>query len=329
MNRLPQIRPSESDLQRASIVELAAAAGELMAADTAESTRDAYQGAWERFTAFCTATGSEPLPAAPETASCYVAHLAQTGAAVSTIGKHMAAIAHQHRGRGLDSPTEHPAVGRTQAGIRRTLGTAAHGKAAISAEELARMAEGEPETLLGARNRALLLFGFAGAFRRSELVALDVADLAFVREGVTVTLRRSKTDQEGAGMVKAVPYASRPETCPVRALRAWLDAAGIAEGAVFRSVNRHGQLAGQRLTAQSVALVVKAAAARAGLDPAVVSGHSLRSGFCTSAAAAGVSERAIMAQTGHRSVTVMRRYIREGSLYRENAAAQLYGAVGW
>jgi integrase len=177
-----------------------------------------------------------------------------------------------------------------------------------------------PDSLLGIRDRALLLVGFAGAFRRSELVGLDVADVEFKREGLVVTLERSKTDQEGAGRKIGIPYGSNPATCPVRALQAWLEASATTEGALFRTMNRHGHVK-DRLSGQGVAIVVKRCAEAAGLNPDDYAGHSLRSGLATSAAAAGVSERAIMNQTGHKSVNMVRRYIREGSLFRENAAA--------
>lgn len=165
------------------------------------------------------------------------------------------------------------------------------------------------------RDRALILSGFAGAFRRSELVALDVADLAFTRDGLTVTLRRSKTDQEGQGRKIGIPYGANPDSCPVRVVQAWLKAAAIADGPVFRSINRHGRVLPGRLAPADVARVVKKLAERAG--------HSLRAGHATAAAVAGASERSIMNQTGHRSVQMVRRYIRDGSLFRENSAGKL------
>jgi integrase len=173
----------------------------------------------------------------------------------------------------------------------------------------------------GCRDRALLLLGFAGALRRSELVGLDVADVTEGSDGLTVRLRRSKTDQESAGRTLGIPYGSNPVTCPVRAWRAWLELSGITEGAAFRPVDRHGRIGETRLSGQAVALVLKRHAARAGLDPAGVAGHSLRAGLATSAAAAGVPERVIAGTTGHRGTAMLSRYIREGSLFRENAAS--------
>jgi integrase len=165
---------------------------------------------------------------------------------------------------------------------------------------------------------------FAGALRRSELVGLDVDDVSEGADGLAVRLTRSKTDQEGAGRTLGIPYGSNPVTCSVRAWQAWLEVSSITEGAAFRPVDRHGRMGTTRLSAQAVALVLKRHAARAGLDASEVAGHSLRAGLATSAAAAGVPERVIAEQTGHKGTAMLRRYIREGSLFRENAA----GAVG-
>ena len=194
------------------------------------------------------------------------------------------------------------------------------------------MIAAQPDTLAGLRNRALLLLGFAGALRRSELVGLDVEDLDFTSAGLVVTLRRSKTDQDGDGRKLGVPYGGRLETCPVRTSQSWLSAAAITTGPMFREItkadrilnpytDKKGRQRGVRLGDKAVALIVKRAAQEAGLDPTRYAGHSLRAGLATSAAAAGASERAIMATTGHRSVQMVRRYIRSGELFRENAAA--------
>ena len=176
---------------------------------------------------------------------------------------------------------------------------------------------------IGARDQALILLGFAGAFRRSELVGLDVEDCTIGRDGLTVTLRRSKTDQEGVGRRVGIPYGSNPETCPVRTTQTWMEQAGISTGPLFRPINRHGQVKARRLSSPAVALLVKKLAQRAGLDPSKYAGHSLRAGHATAAAIAGASERSIMNQTGHRSVQMVRRYIRDGNLFRENSAAKL------
>jgi integrase len=242
---------------------------------------------------------------------------------VATIARALVAINQAHKLAGLEGPRAHRAVRETFAGIRRTIGTAQRGKAPMMPETIRAAAAAGRDDLLGARDRALLTIGFAGGFRRSEIVSLDVSDLDFRPEGLVVTLRRSKTDQEGAGRRVALPFGSNPDTCPVRVLRAWLDAAGVTAGAVFRGVDRHGNVSPERLSDRAVANIVKAAAERAGLDAASYSGHSLRAGLATAAAKAGKSERAIMRQTGHRSERMVRRYIREASLFDDNAAAGL------
>jgi integrase len=208
-------------------------------------------------------------------------------------------------------------------GIRRKLGVAPSQKTPVLVGDLQRMVRALPDSLLGARDRALLLVGFAGGFRRSELVGLDHQDLDFSRDGLTVHLRRSKTDQEGVGRKVGVPFGSDRATCPVRALQAWLDAAAIEDGPVFVGLTRHGKTTGNRLDGRDVARAVKRAALTVGLDASKFAGHSLRAGLATSAAKAGKSERAIMAQTGHRSVMMVRRYIRDADLFSDNAAAGL------
>jgi integrase len=152
---------------------------------------------------------------------------------------------------------------------------------------------------------------------------LDVEDCAFDKDGLTITLRRSKTDQEGQGRKVGIPYGSNPETCPVRVLQAWMEQAGLTTGPLFRPLNRHGQVKAGRLSGLDVARIVKKLAERAGLDAAKYAGHSLRAGHATSAAIAGASERSIMNQTGHRSVQMVRRYIRDGNLFRDNSAGKL------
>ena len=287
----------------------------------AESTRRAYASDWADFAGWCRASGKVALPADPETVTLYVTALADSRK-VATLHRRIAAISQAHQFAGHGSPTGHVVVRTVMAGIRRAKGTAQVGKRPILTEDLRLLIAQLPDTAAGRRDRALLLLGFAGGFRRSELVSLNLADLAFTREGLVVTLRRSKTDPEGQGREIGIPYGSSPATCPVRATRAWADVMG-QEGPLFRPINRHGQVLNRRLTDKSVALVVKRWARAAGLESAGVAGHSLRAGLATSAAAAGVPERAIMAQTGHRSLTTLRKYIRSGSLFLENAAARV------
>ncbi len=288
----------------------------------AANTRRAYRADWADFAAWCEAHALAALPAAPETVALYLADLADRRK-TSTLQRRLSAISQAHKAADHESPTGHRAVRAVWAGIRRAKGTAQDGKEAAITRDLRAMVATLPPTLGGVRDRALLLLGFAGAFRRSELVSLDVADLHTTRDGLVVSLRRSKTDQEGKGRRIGIPYGSRPATCPVRAVQDWLDASRVTTGPLLRGVNRHGQVRPTRLSDKAVALVVKRAAEAAGLDPARYAGHSLRAGLATSAAAAGVSERAIMAQTGHKSLPMVRRYIREGSLFNDNAAAEV------
>ena len=296
-----------------------------------ENTRRAYAADWRNFNAWATSAGLTPLPASPETVGLYLA--AEAGRLrPGTLARHLVAITAAHRAAGHPLDTRAPAIRETLTGIKRTHGTNQSGKAPAVVADLKAMIEAQPDTLAGLRDRALLLLGFAGALRRSELVSLDVEDLDFTSDGLVVTLRRSKTDQEGQGRQIGVPYGRRLTTCPVRSLQSWLEVAGITSGAIFREITRGDRIAtayvdklgrqrGLRLSDKTVALIVKRAAKAAGFDPNIYAGHSLRSGLATSAAAAGASERSIMATTGHRSVQMIRRYIRTGELFRENATA--------
>lgn len=306
----------------AALVDVAERAREYALEWKADNTIRAYRADWRQFETWCQAHGLATLPAAPETVALYLADLSSSSE-VSTLQRRISAISQAHQAAGYDSPTKDAKVKAVWSGIRRSKGTAQEGKDPATTTEIRAMAATMPASILGIRDRALLLVGFAGAFRRSELVGLDVEDVAFTKEGLVVTLRRSKTDQEGQGRRVGNPYGSYPDTCPVRALQGWLEASGITTGPIFRPINRHGQILPGRLSDKAVALVVKRAAEAAGLDPTRYAGHSLRAGLATSAAAAGVAERAIMAQTGHKSVNMVRRYIRDGSLFRENAAASV------
>jgi len=263
------------------------------------------------------------LPASPETVTLYVVSLAQEGRRVSTISRALATISQRHRTMGFPSPTSASIVKETLRGIRRHLGVHQAQKCPLLSEQLRAIVATTPDDLSGSRDRAILLLGFAMAARRSELVALDVTDVAFTPEGAVVTIRRSKTDQDGAGRRIGIPYGSSPETCPVRALHAWLTAAGITTGPLFRGVGRWGRISSERLTDRAVARTIKRHVAAVGLDPRAYAGHSLRSGLATSAARAGRSERSIMATTGHKSVEMVRRYIRAGNLFQDCAAAGL------
>lgn len=288
----------------------------------AENTLRGYQSDWRDFCKWCEAHTLCPLPANPEAVAEYIAECAQR-LKVGSIQRRLNSIAEAHKAMGLESPTHTASVRNTLKGIRRVKGTAPAQKSAALTDDIRAMAEATAAGIIGVRDRALILLGFAGAFRRSELVTLDAADCLFSRDGLTITLRRSKTDQDGQGRKLGIPYASNPETCPVRLVQAWLEQAAINDGPLFRSINRHGKVQAKPLSGIDVARIVKKLATRAGLDAAKYAGHSLRAGHATSAAIAGASERSIMTQTGHRSVQIVRRYIREGNLFRENSAGKL------
>jgi integrase len=296
---------------------------EFIRASKAENTLRGYRSDWRHFCAWCESRGGLcPLPAAADAVAAYIAECAGR-LKPGSIQRRLNAIAEAHKAAGLDSPTHTGIVRNTLKGIRRTLGTAPAQKAPALTDDIRALVAATDEGLIGARDRALILLGFAGAFRRSELVGLELEDCAFGKDGLTVTLRRSKTDQTGEGRRIGIPYGSNPETCPVRTVQAWLEVAGATGGPLFRSINRHGRLQSGRLSGIDVARITKKLAARAGLDPAKYAGHSLRAGHATTAAIAGASERSIMKQTGHKSVQMVRRYIRDGSLFRENSAGKL------
>jgi len=291
-------------------------------ASKADNTLRGYRSDWRDFCAWSEAHGLSPLPASPEAVAAYIAECAGR-LKVGSVQRRSNAIAEAHKAAGLDSPTHNALVRNTMKGIRRTIGTAPAQKAPALTADIRTMVESAGDGTIGVRDRALILLGFAGASRRSELVGLNVEDCTFGKDGLTITCRRSKTDQEGIGRKIGIPYGANPETCPVRTVQAWIEAAAISGGPLFRSVNRHGQIQSGRLSGIDVARIVKKLANRAGLDAAKYAGHSLRAGHATSAAIAGASERSIMNQTGHRSVQMVRRYIRDGNLFRENSAGKL------
>jgi len=290
----------------------------------AGSTKKAYLSDFRSFEAWCAAQGVAAMPARPELVALYAAALADAGRRVSTIERAVTAIAQVHRSQGIDWPRSHPALTEVLAGIRRRLGTAPAQKAPVVDQKLVALLEAAGDGLAGDRDRALLALGWFGAFRRAELVSLDAGDVVRGDEGLVVTLRRSKSDQEGRGATKGIPYASLPAACPVRALARWLEASGIAEGPIFRGIDRHGHVQPDRLHPCSVARIVKRSAERAGFDPEKFAGHSLRAGFATTAAKRGNSLDAIMRQTLHRSERVARTYIRHAKLFDDNAAGGLF-----
>ncbi|SFV09306.1 site-specific integrase [Alicyclobacillus macrosporangiidus] len=317
------IAKHESTSVDTPITELTVRANEYIRRSKAKNTVKAYKSDWQAFSRWCDEQGARSLPAEPTTVALYLSHMADQGYRTSTIGRRMISIGLAHKTKGYPSPTATETVKSVWRGIRNTLGVAPRAKIPVLVEDLRRMLRYAPDDLLGLRDRALLLIGFAGAFRRSELVALNVEDVQFVREGLIITVRRSKSDQAGEGRKVGIPYGSHLETCPVRTLQDWIEAAQLTSGPLFRRVTKNREIGDHALSDKTVARLVKKYCEYIGLDPRKYAGHSLRAGLATSAAMAGVSERAIMAQTGHRSVMMVRRYIRDGNVFRENAAARI------
>ena len=294
-----------------------------MLRDPSPNTLRAYTSDLRDFADWCGEQRAALLPASPETVVLYITHLAQRGAKASTIQRRLPAISHAHELAGhVPSPTTDPLVRTAMAGIRRSLGTAPVQKTAVVTAELRRLLAATPaDTLAGRRDRALLVLGFAGGLRRSELVALDVVDVSETSDGLWVRVRHRTTDPEGERDDVWIPCDQHPDTCPIRAVQAWRSAAGIASGALCRGVNRHDQLASERLSDGSVARIVQRAARRAGLDPSRYGGHSLRCGLATTAAQCGAPAPAIMRQGRWKSVAVARRYIRAATLLEDIATA--------
>jgi integrase len=292
-----------------------------------ESTARAYAHDWERFSAWCREHGLASMPAAEATVVLHLTLLAEKHA-YATIARAYASIRARHVEQGSPMPTL-PAVTNTLENIGRQLGTAGNGKDALMNDKVRAIAHILSEDvddasgstavrMLAARDVALLTVGFASGSRRGELVGLDVADVSFEGDGLVLFIRKSKTDQRGQGRKVGVPFGSKG-SCPVRAMRRWLDAAGIAEGAVFRTVDRAGRV-GERLAGQGVERAVKRAVARIGLEPRRFGAHSLRAGLLSSAEKAGKSIAAGKRQTGHVSPKTAMKYIRLGSLFTANAA---------
>lgn len=289
--------------------------GELVHAALSDNSRTAYQADLRHFLAW---GGSIPCP--PETVAHYLAaHAGQHS--VATLSRRLVSIGKAHTSQNLASPTKSDLVKAVMKGICRTHGSAQRQVAPAIKEDVLAMVSGLTG-IKGIRDRALLLVGFAGAFRRSELVSLTVEHVEFAKQGLLIQIPRSKTDAEGRGRRVAIPYA-RGAVCAVHALQAWLEASGITTGLIFRGVTRHGKICDDGLTPQAVALVVKERAQAAGLDASKYSGHSLRAGLVTSAAQAGVPAHKIQQQTGHKSLEMLSRYIRDANIFVGNAGSIL------
>ena len=293
-----------------------------------DNTWSAYRSDLKHFAAWCATEGLDPLPAAPATIAGYLTAHASTHA-VSTLARRLAAIsvAHQAAGyRDAELPTRAPEVKAVWSGIRRTHGVAPKKVRAARTKVINALVAPLGPKPIDVRDRALLLIGFAGALRRSELVGLDVADITEDDQGLQLLLRRSKTDQEGQTKTLGLPYGSNPATCPVRAWRAWRTAAGLDDGPAFRGISRHGRIGATRLSDRAVANMIARRAVAAGLD-GHFAGHSLRAGFATEGYAQGTPELAVMRHGRWRSPAVMRGYVEEGGIWTDNAAARV-GAVG-
>jgi site-specific recombinase XerD len=297
-------------------------AADFAKASKSPATQAAYGSDFRIFEAWCAVRGISALPATAAALCGFLADEAAAGRRASTLGRRLAAIRYFHRAAGHDTPTSDEKVKAVLSGIRRTIGAApVRKRAATSDMVIAMCATGT--SLRALRDRAIILLGFAGAFRRSELVALDIEDLEETPEGLLITIRRSKTDQEGLGRKVAIPRGEI--ACPVAALRAWLEAAGITEGAVFRRVfnKRNQRVSATRLGACNVAAIVKAGASKLGLEAAAFAGHSLRAGFVTSAVKRGANLIKITDVTGHRSLEMLKTYSRDAEAFVEHAGAGL------
>jgi integrase len=305
----------EKPVGDAQIQSLPSAVGQYLSAATSANTRRAYRGDLQDFLNW-----GGTVPCSPEVLAAYIAARAETHSPY-TISRRVVGIGRAHVSQSLPDPGKTDLVRTVLRGVRRTKGGPQRQATPLLKQDLLSLLPFMRGTK-GIRDRALILLGFAAALRRSELVALDVEALEFVREGLIVNLRRSKTDQEGVGRKIAVPYG-RTSACPVKAVQVWLEHGQIAAGAVFKSVSKGQVVSTERLTGAAVALIVKGYAKAAGLPSTNVSGHSLRSGLVTSAAQIGVSTHKIQQQTGHRSVEMVAKYIRDANLFENNAAGLL------
>lgn len=293
-------------------------------ASVSTNTLRVYLTQYQQYEAWCSAAGLPSLPADPLVVARYAQALATSGRKVSTIKLAVAAIAWRHRHAGHVWDERNVVLSSTLRGLRRTLGVRPEKKAPLLAGALREMSTAiDGGDITSLRDKAVLLFGWAGAYRRSEIVSFDVEDLTWKDDGIIALLRFSKVDQEGAGLEKGIPYAMNAASCPVRALKAWIDAAKIQSGPLFRRIRRGGIVTEQRLSAAYVADIVKRAIAEGGADPSVYAGHSLRSGFATSAAESGKTLEEIMRQTGHKTEAVAMGYIRHANLLKKNPGSGL------
>lgn len=317
-----QLRLFDFELDLLDLEVLRMERAELKQSRWSENTRKAYAEDWKSFERWCELAGRPALPASADTLSLYCVHLARLGKLPATINRRVAGVASRHLAAGHVSPVSGD-VREVLAGIGRRAGTAPkHAKAALTVEDLRAILPALGDGARGARDRALLLVGFASGLRRSELAALDVGDVTCRPEGLALHVARSKTDQAGAGRWLGVFRGRHRATCPVRALQAWLEERDAWAGPLFCVLTSPaGAVRHKRMSGWAVGEVVKQAARAAGMDATRYAGHSLRAGCATAASANGASDQAIMARTGHKSAAVMGRYVRYGSLFATDALA--------
>ena len=293
----------------------------------ANNTVRAYKSDFNDFSLFCVKNGFSFLPSEPKIVSLYLTHLSTKDVKISTLKRRLVSIGVIHKIKGHYLDTKHPSIIENLMGIKRRKGSVQKGKKPLLINNLKRIInvidQDKSEEIKKLRNRSIILIGFSGGFRRNEIVSLDYDDLDFVSEGLKINLKRSKTDQYGEGSVKGLPYFENPQYCPVVSIEKWLKLSKINNGPLFRRFTKGSNLSENRLTDQSVALIIKEYLKLAGIDNKNYSGHSLRSGFATSAAEAGAEERSIMAMTGHKSTEMVRRYIKEANLFKNNALSKI------
>ncbi|MEK4236217.1 site-specific integrase [Paenibacillus sp. FSL H7-0714] len=295
-------------------------AGNYQISSKAENTKAAYVSDWLHFEDFCKKFGYPCMPVDEENYVLYISSLALHGNKPNTIIRKMTSISQVHKANGFADPTTYK-ISKVLSGVRSKHRAKAKGKIPILVDMLILMLDHVPDNLKGIRDKALLLIGFQGAFRRSELVSLDLENITFDAQGISIELAYSKTDKEVNGEIVGIPYGQSPMTCPVKSLKRWIEVADIQNGPIFLGINRHGQVSVKRLSDRSVALIVKEYVKKTGRDESKYAAHSLRSGFVSSAAMAGSSERSIMAQTRYSSEKMLRSHVRKGTVFEDNAAS--------
>ena len=287
------------------------------------NTVRAYKSDFNDFGLFCAQNGFKSLPSEPKIVALYLTYLSTKNAKMSTLKRRLVSIGVIHKLKGHYLDTKHPSIIENIMGIKRRKGSIQNGKKPLLISSLKIIInvidQQNKEKIKILRDRSIILIGFSGGFRRNEIVSLNYDDLDFVPEGLKIKIKRSKTDQFGEGSIKALPYFDNSQYCPVVSLKNWIDIARINSGALFRRFSKGSRLTEKRLTDQTVALLIKEYLKLAGVDNKNYSGHSLRSGFATSAAESGAEERSIMAMTGHKSSEMVRRYIKEANLFKNNA----------